>query len=569
MTFTPPSSEDSSISKLDQVIAAVLLEFERGHQPSQQEWIDRHPDLEEEISAFFRDHEEIEKVMDAPVLPPGEMPTVATNAGFRSGHHVSDSDSFSDFENKRFSDYLLIKEIDRGGMGVIFQAQHEKLNRIVAIKMIKSGALASQAEVSRFHAEAKSAAGLDHPNIVPVYDSGRWEGLHYFSMALINGHTLGSQLTNQPLSVEASVILAKKVASAIGYAHSRGVIHRDLKPGNILIDEKNEPRITDFGLAHNLNQDQQLTTDGQILGTPAYMPPEQARGQAKAATPAADVYSIGAILYHCLTGQAPHTADHPLDVLLRVQEVDPSPPHKLNPEIPKPLSGIVLKCLEKDPSKRYSSAEALELDLERFLRGEATEGGHINWQDKVRRWCRRQPVLATHLGGISTIFIISTTFLISHRDFEDYTRHSIILILWAALCFPLQQLLQNPKKRQQVEAIWGLLDVVAFTVILELVTAPARATYLIGYPFIIACSGFFGRSRLVVNLTFQCIIAYLVLCYYNMNDLVPVEASDTALLSRRYHQPIFFCSALFLMGLIIRAQVKRLRSLSQYFEAQS
>jgi serine/threonine protein kinase len=569
MTFTPSSSEDSASSKLDQVIAALLLEWEQGHQPSEQAWIEQHPELKEELIEFFRDHDQIQKVMVAPGLSPGEMPTVATNAGLWASHRALDPDSFSRLENQRFGDYLLIKEIDRGGMGVIFQAQHEKLNRIVAVKMIKSGALASHAEVSRFHAEAKSAAGLDHPNIVPVYDSGQWEGLHYFSMALIEGHTLGSKIAKEPLSIEASVLLAKKVASAIGYAHSRGVIHRDLKPGNILIDDKNEPRITDFGLAHNLNQDQQLTTDGQILGTPAYMPPEQARGQAKAATPAADVYSIGAILYHCLTGQAPHTADHPLDVLLRVQEVDPLPPRKLNPQIPKPLSSIVLKCLEKDPSKRYATAEALELDLERYLRGEATEGGHVSWQDKVRRWCRRQPVLAAHLGGIGSVFMISTSFLISHQDFNYYLRHTTILILWAAISFPLQQLLQHPTKRRQVEAIWGFLDVVAFTLILHWVKGPAQATYLIGYPFIIACSGFYGRSRLVVNLTIQCIIAYLVLCFLHPDNLVPIEASDTTLLGRRYHQPIFFSSSLFLMGLIIRAQVKRLRALSQYFEAQS
>lgn len=569
MAFTPPSSEDSSISKLDQVIAALLLEWEQGHQPSEQAWIERHPELEEELIEFFRDHDQIQKVLDAPAIRPGDMPTVATNAGARPTHRALDPDSFSSLENQRFGDYLLIQEIDRGGMGVIFEARHEKLNRIVAIKMIKSGALASHAEVSRFHAEAKSAAALDHPNIVPVYDSGQWEGLHYFSMALIKGHTLASQIHQSPLSIEASVFIAKKIASAVEYAHARGVIHRDLKPGNILIDEKNEPRITDFGLAHNLNQDQNLTTDGQILGTPAYMPPEQARGQANAATPAADVYSIGAILYHCLTGQAPHSADNPLDVLLRVQEVDPSPPHKLNPQVPHPLSGIVLKCLEKDPSRRYSSAAALERDLDRYLRGEPTEGGHVSWQDRVRRWCRRQPILAAHLGGIGSVFIISTSFLFSHLNFLYYTRHTIILAIWAGLCFPLQQRLRDPRKRHLVEAIWGTLDVVAFTLILHWVTGPARATYLIGYPFIIACSGFFGRSRLVVNLTIQCIIAYLALCFLHTDDLIPIEDSGTTLLNRRFHQPIFFSSALFLMGLIIRAQVKRLRSLSQYFEAQS
>ncbi|MEE3074129.1 MAG: serine/threonine-protein kinase, partial [Planctomycetota bacterium] len=357
MTGSRSELDESSNSEVDGVIAAMLISLEQGTPLKLEDWVARYPDLEEKLRDFFQDHVR----MEAALADPGQ-----SASALHAGESAEPPDSFADMENQSFGDYLLVKEIDRGGMGVIFEAHDQRLNRRVAIKMIKSGGLASATEVARFHAEANSAASLDHAHIVPVYDSGQIQGLHFFSMALIEGETLSAKIMKGPLDVQEAVMVAKKISSAIAYAHREGVIHRDLKPGNILIDQNNEPRITDFGLAHNPNMNQQLTTDGQILGTPAYMPPEQARGQSVAANPAADVYSIGAILFHCLTAQAPHTADNPLDVLLRVQEVAPLPPHKLNPKVSKPLSDIVLRCLEKKPANRYETATQLERDLDRF-----------------------------------------------------------------------------------------------------------------------------------------------------------------------------------------------------------
>ena len=557
MTGSRSELDESSNSEVDGVIAAMLISLEQGTPLKLEDWVARYPDLEEKLRDFFQDHVR----MEAALADPGQ-----SASALHAGESAEPPDSFADMENQSFGDYLLVKEIDRGGMGVIFEALDQKLNRRVAIKMIKSGGLASATEVARFHAEANSAASLDHAHIVPVYDSGQIQGLHFFSMALIEGETLSAKIMKGPLDVQEAVMVAKKIASAIAYAHREGVIHRDLKPGNILIDQNNEPRITDFGLAHNPNMNQQLTTDGQILGTPAYMPPEQARGQSVAANPAADVYSIGAILFHCLTAQAPHTADNPLDVLLRVQEVAPLPPHKLNPKVSKPLSDIVLRCLEKKPANRYETATQLERDLDRFLRGETPEAGQVGRIQKIRRTCRRHPLLTAHLGGISTIFAVSTLFFLSHQDLGYYLGHSMIMVLWAALCFPLARGIRNTVWRDQIEAIWGSVDVVAFTLLLHGVDGPAKTTYLIGYPFIIASSGFFGRRRLVLAITAQCITAYLLLCFLHTEDLIPIGDPERPNLNRRIHQPLFYCCGLFLIGMVIRAQVKRLRSMSQYFE---
>ncbi len=295
-------------------------------------------------------------------------------------------------------DYELLAEIAHGGMGVVYKARQLSLNRLVAVKMVLAGQLATKADHDRFHAEAQAAALLDHPNIVPVFEVGDYEGQHYFSMGYVDGQSLTARLAEGPLPPKEAVELVATVAEAVEYAHRLGVIHRDIKPSNILIDSSGRPRVTDFGLAKRIDSGSDLTATGQILGTPSYMPPEQAAGQVKAVGPAADVYALGATLYAALTGRPPFQSATPLETLKQVIEREPVPLRQLNAAVPRDLETIVLKCLEKSVPRRYATALALAEDLRRYLEGRPIVARPVGRWERAWRWCRRQPVVA----GLST-----------------------------------------------------------------------------------------------------------------------------------------------------------------------
>jgi WD40 repeat protein len=273
----------------------------------------------------------------------------------------------------------------------------------VALKMILAGQLADDTDVKRFHLEAEAAANLDHPGIVPIYEVGQHEGQHYFSMGFVEGPSLAQRMADGPLPPREATALMVKVAAAIDYAHQHGVIHRDLKPGNILLDQNGNPRVTDFGLAKKVQGDSGLTGSGQIMGTPSYMPPEQAGGGRGAVGPAADVYALGATLYALVTGRPPFQAVTAMDTVLQVLTEEPVPPRRLIASIPRDLETICLKCLEKDPKRRYLSAQDLVDDLRRYLDGEPILARPVTRFERAAKWARRRPAIAALTGLVALV----------------------------------------------------------------------------------------------------------------------------------------------------------------------
>jgi WD40 repeat protein len=372
---------------LQSILVAYLEAVEAGHAPGRNELLARHSELAAELAEFLDNRERIARAA-APLCParpsPSEVATVAPGEG-RTAAPLG--------KVRYFGDYELLEEIARGGMGVVYKARQVSLDRIVALKMILAGHLASENDLRRFRQEANAAANLDHPNIVPIYEVGEHDGQHYFSMKYITG---GSLVSLQECGPRRAAELLAKVSRAVRHAHQRGILHRDLKPGNILLDADGTPHVVDFGLARRVEADQRQTQTGAVVGTPSYMPPEQASGR-KDLTTAVDVYSLGAILYELLTSQPPFRGPTPLDTLLQVMEREPLSPRVVKPAVNRDLETICLKCLQKDPDRRYGSTEALAEDLERYLAGEPITARPVGGLERAWRWCRRKPAVAALL----------------------------------------------------------------------------------------------------------------------------------------------------------------------------
>ncbi len=321
-----------------------------------------------------------------------------------------------------FGDYELLAEIARGGMGVVYRARQVRANRVVALKLLAAGEWASPQFIERFRTEAETAATLDHRNIVQIYEVGEVSGQSFFSMRLIEGGSLADRIASNrgPVSNTAAATLVAKVARAVHYAHQRGVLHRDLKPGNVLLDSREEPILTDFGLAKLVEKESKLTQTLALLGTPAYMSPEQAAGPSRGLTTASDVYGLGAILYELLTGQPPFAGGTTLETVRQVLEKEPRRPSSLNASVDRDLEVVCLKCLDKDPNRRYGSAEAVAEDLERWLRKEPILARPVGTWERAAKWVRRHPqraaLLALTLAAGLAAVILPAIFNVKLRE---------------------------------------------------------------------------------------------------------------------------------------------------------
>jgi serine/threonine protein kinase len=300
-------------------------------------------------------------------------------------------------------DYELLEEIGRGGQGVVFRARQKSLNRTVALKILSLGKWASRADLKRFRREALAAASLDHPNIVPIYEVGEHDGSCYFSMQFIEGGQLDKVVRCTPMSIRQAAELIAKVARTVHYAHEHGILHRDIKPGNILLDKNGEPHLTDFGLARLLDTQSSVTRTIDVLGTPSYMAPEQAAGEHAKISKATDVYGLGVVLYQLLTGHVPFAADTTYGTIRLLLETEPREPRLLNPKLGRELSTICLKCLEKDPKRRYPSALALAEDLEHWLKHEPIQAKRSGFVAHARKWVQRNPAIAALVVSLNAL----------------------------------------------------------------------------------------------------------------------------------------------------------------------
>ncbi|MBU6173701.1 MAG: protein kinase, partial [Planctomycetes bacterium] len=412
------SLSSSHEQRLNAAIAELLEAMERGETLDLDQYVITHSDLEDDLRTFFQDRLRFQIAVAA--LPSAKSLTPAIGRDTSLG---------------TIGNYQLLKLIARGGMGVVYMARQLPLNRTVAVKMLLRGTDSMPDEVRRFQTEAESAAQLNHPGIVPIYEVGQHEGLPYFSMRYFPGGSLADLAASGPLEARETARLVHDVAIALEFAHQHHVVHRDLKPSNVLLDwpvdenpsTSNEdctsplndsdsmmagracrgqpkPCISDFGLAKRLSENGD-TQSGQILGTPSYMAPEQIVGSSASIGPATDIYGLGAILYYLLTGRPPFQAADPFDTLRQVCEHDPVPPSRLNPSTTRDLETITLRCLEKKSERRFPTAGALAAELERFLDGRPILSRRIGYCERSFRWSKRQPVVASLIVAVIATFV--------------------------------------------------------------------------------------------------------------------------------------------------------------------
>jgi eukaryotic-like serine/threonine-protein kinase len=471
-----------------------------------------------------------------------------------------------------FGDFELLEEIARGGMGVVYKARQVSLNRVVAVKMILSGQFASEAEVKRFNSEAQAAASLNHPNIVGIYEVGEHRGQHYYSMPFLEGQNLAQLVESgqwRPGDGTEAAGLMVKLAHAVQYAHDAGILHRDIKPGNIIIDREGEPRITDFGLAKRVKGEANLTVTGNVVGTPSFMAPEQARGRSGQSAPAADIYSLGALLYYLVTGRAPFVADSALDALLLALEAEAVLPRRINPLVSGPLEHICMRCLEKRPEDRYATAGELAMDLERFLKGEPLA---VNPQAIGRRfeaWAKRKPALAARFCTVLLCMgiIIGAYWWNQHRNLPRYESFGQlvaaigVLVSWLVTSYLCQRGVESNRHATWARFVWSAADPVALTANI-LITQAFDSPLVILYSTLITASGFWLRVSLVTTTTLWSLLGYAVLF---------LDASHRAFTGNmpppaHFHRHLLAFVGMIVTGLTVAYLVNRLTVLTRFYE---
>jgi eukaryotic-like serine/threonine-protein kinase len=469
-------------------------------------------------------------------------------------------DSGSSFtRSSRFGRYDLLRQIGSGGMGVVFEARQVQLDCRVALKLVRSGEFASEEEIARFYAEARAAAGIRHPKIVCVHDVGECQGQHYLTMDLIEGETLADVIRREErLDPRHAAELVATIARAVDYLHGKEIVHRDLKPSNILLDEQGAPYVTDFGLAKAFQHDAMQTLTGTILGTAAYMSPEQASGNAKTVSVQSDVYSLGAILYELLTGAPPFKAENPLDVLLQVLESEPEPPRRRAPGIPAELEEICLACLEKSPDDRLESAARIADELERYLRNESIRLEPRSFWDRLRRWTRREPALASRLAIVAAgAIVVQANYQITQQiAIAEHLRVMLVIAGWALTCAICQHLVNWRWLDDRMPWVWAVTDVAFLTTLLVLARpGESLGPIVIGFPLLVVASGLWFETKLVGLMTVLSVAGYLLV--HNLRD--------EGVGSVPRHYPYIFIVVLCGIGYIVGYQVDRIRTLSRYF----
>jgi serine/threonine-protein kinase len=527
------------------LLDAYLEQLQGGGQPDRQAILQRHPELESTLDCL----EALERL-----APAGELEeSVEGGGGEGAPPGRLPFDTFGPFE--------ILEEIGRGGMGVVYKARQPELDRLVAIKMILASHLASPEHVRRFQDEARAAAALRHSHIVHIHEVGQWHGQHYFAMEYIDGESLAERTARGPADPNDAARLVRTVARAVHHLHQHGIVHRDLKPSNILLDSEGEPYVSDFGLAKVFTADSKATATGVIAGTPCYMAPEQAAGQGAQVGPAADVYSLGAILYELLTGQPPFRRENPLETLLMVLGSEPVPPRQVNGRIPRELEWVCLKCLSRSPADRYASAEALADDLERFLRGEVLHARAPGLGHRLWRWARRKPALASRLATLGAFYLVDAVnyYVTGVVDSQFHWRMTLLTGLMVCTAIVFQQFLKSPRWSIPARFVWGVLDSILLLGML-LVAYGAASSLLVGYPLLIAASGLWYRVRYVWFIAGLSLVSYgvLIVDFYRWRPWLQNECYSG------FDRHVMVLVAIVAMAGVVSYLVARVRALSSY-----